>query len=555
MTCSMEQMNSLQIKEEYKQGLMQFCQIQENAQACAELCAAGPEAIVEAFTEAEVLMQQSAQDGSLQEMAGEMSQRIPEMQGQQMPPQQAPPQAPPQGFADGGLATLGRYNDDKMVHAETGEMLVPVNVLQNNPSLERGIQTALRSEGVNPERFRVGGIGSYNPDTGMQEFGLWNEIKKIGKKILPIAVAVVAPQLASSAFYGGAALSATQSALWTAAGTTLATKAVNPDMSWGKAMTAGAVAGTVSFGVDSFKAGEFGGTTPGAEMTGFNTGNEGQRVGDVFSGDFEYANKQAPQKPPSNGAGNLMKADGVPMEGADVDLMAEANQTMLDNASNKYLNSPTPENRASYLKIKDSLKVDKSLLEDPVGWFGDQSTMSKASIGLGGAGLIGGLSGAFDAEPVERPAGYDMQTDPDQQYGGRPYETRQNQLMAGVDRPDAGIAAIQNSAPQSGYSYGIGGIPQYGPPPLTPEEVQAREAAYNASIRGYPGVPPYAQINAADGGYIRGQGTETSDSIPANLSDGEFVMTAQAVRGAGKGSVRDGARRMYQMMDELERRA
>ena len=34
-------------------------------------------------------------------------------------------------------------------------------------------------------------------------------------------------------------------------------------------------------------------------------------------------------------------------------------------------------------------------------------------------------------------------------------------------------------------------------------------------------------------GDINGPGTETSDDIPAMLSDGEFVMTGQAVRGAG----------------------
>ena len=57
------------------------------------------------------------------------------------------------------------------------------------------------------------------------------------------------------------------------------------------------------------------------------------------------------------------------------------------------------------------------------------------------------------------------------------------------------------------------------------------------------------------GGESRGPGTGTSDSIPAMLSDGEFVMTADAVRGAGGGDRREGARRMYQMMDNLERSA
>ena len=41
-------------------------------------------------------------------------------------------------------------------------------------------------------------------------------------------------------------------------------------------------------------------------------------------------------------------------------------------------------------------------------------------------------------------------------------------------------------------------------------------------------------------------------SIPAMLSDGEFVMTAKAVKGAGNGDRMQGARKMYEMMDQLE---
>ena len=68
-----------------------------------------------------------------------------------------------------------------------------------------------------------------------------------------------------------------------------------------------------------------------------------------------------------------------------------------------------------------------------------------------------------------------------------------------------------------------------------------------------------------DGGYIEGPGTGRSDSIPARiyqdgqpvqearLSDGEFVMTERAVRGAGNGDRAKGAARMYRMMREFEK--
>jgi hypothetical protein len=58
---------------------------------------------------------------------------------------------------------------------------------------------------------------------------------------------------------------------------------------------------------------------------------------------------------------------------------------------------------------------------------------------------------------------------------------------------------------------------------------------------------------AAVGGEVEGPGTGTSDSVPARLSDGEFVVTAKAVRGAGGGDRDVGSARMYDMMSNLER--
>ena len=56
----------------------------------------------------------------------------------------------------------------------------------------------------------------------------------------------------------------------------------------------------------------------------------------------------------------------------------------------------------------------------------------------------------------------------------------------------------------------------------------------------------------AGGGEVDGPGTGTSDSVPARLSDGEFVLTAKAVKGAGGGDRDIGAARLYDMMSELE---
>ena len=57
---------------------------------------------------------------------------------------------------------------------------------------------------------------------------------------------------------------------------------------------------------------------------------------------------------------------------------------------------------------------------------------------------------------------------------------------------------------------------------------------------------------------VEGPGTETSDDIPAMLSDGEFVINSRAVKGAdptGQGNRYAGAQNLYNMMRNFEMRA
>ena len=56
-------------------------------------------------------------------------------------------------------------------------------------------------------------------------------------------------------------------------------------------------------------------------------------------------------------------------------------------------------------------------------------------------------------------------------------------------------------------------------------------------------------------GMINGPGNGQSDDIPAMLSDGEFVMTKQAVMAAGNGDREQGTKKMYEMMYSLEDKA
>ena len=92
---------------------------------------------------------------------------------------------------------------------------------------------------------------------------------------------------------------------------------------------------------------------------------------------------------------------------------------------------------------------------------------------------------------------------------------------------------------------------------------------------GIPGVLPFNNLQFVAGGgeanfprkngQIAGPGTETSDDIPAMLSDGEFVVNAKAVRGIGNlmgkrpkskaAQRREGARAMYKLQKAGERAA
>ncbi len=63
------------------------------------------------------------------------------------------------------------------------------------------------------------------------------------------------------------------------------------------------------------------------------------------------------------------------------------------------------------------------------------------------------------------------------------------------------------------------------------------------------------EMDMRTGGFIPIGKKERADDVPARLSKNEFVMTADAVRAAGGGSVNKGAKRMYEVMNKLEARA
>ena len=69
------------------------------------------------------------------------------------------------------IGGLGRFGDTYMVHAEEGETVVPMEVLNKSPILKKRLFKTMRDMGIDPERYIVGNeLNSKNPLTGQPEF-------------------------------------------------------------------------------------------------------------------------------------------------------------------------------------------------------------------------------------------------------------------------------------------------------------------------------------------------------------------------------------------------
>ena len=84
------------------------------------------------------------------------------------------------------------------------------------------------------------------------------------------------------------------------------------------------------------------------------------------------------------------------------------------------------------------------------------------------------------------------------------------------------------------------------------EGIMSSEQAFNM---GGTVLPQGMEMDYRQGGMIPMGSKERADDVPARVSKNEFVMTADAVRAAGGGSVNKGAQKMYQLMNNLEARA
>ena len=148
-----------------------------------------------------------------------------------------------------------------------------------------------------------------------------------------------------------------------------------------------------------------------------------------------------------------------------------------------------------------------------------ESTLGKIALIGGGTALLSGL-GQEDQKIFEEPAF------PTGEYRGGKLTTKDD---------DGNIISFDGGDSEQRTAY-------Y-------DQLRRNTDAKEKAVNSYD---QFGVFSAAIGGEVTGPGTGTSDSVPARLSDGEFVVTADAVRGAGGGDRNVGAARMYDMMSQLE---
>lgn len=99
-------------------------------------------------------------------------------------------------YSNSGLAALGRNEDSFLAHVAPGEMVVPPVI---SDKTKRRIDTELRYAGLDPRNYHVGEYMTINPITGMPEFGFLSKvfkgIKKVVKAPLKVAKKVVKSDL------------------------------------------------------------------------------------------------------------------------------------------------------------------------------------------------------------------------------------------------------------------------------------------------------------------------------------------------------------------------
>jgi hypothetical protein len=466
------------------------------------------------------------------------------------------------------MASYGRYGDDKLVHAETGELIVPKALIEDNPKLRDSIFGHLRDMGIeDPERYVVGSrANSINPDTGLPEFFLKNlfkkvskAVKKVSKKVVKLvkkAAPVIIPIALNTLFPGMGYIY--QGALGAGIGTLVQGGSIKD--AFKNALIGGAIGGAtagISGGLNAapgqtFSQGAVSGikdaarlsnlTTAGQQLAsgqfgqaGFDAVTDAQNIADLGAvPDTAIAPSDTVSQATDFGAGQgpeTLDFTGQKIEYPGAQNFSQVQEPGFFEKAGDYFfrGGQSSADIAATQSLKDSAAVSKKLAQ-----YG-YKTLAEAPLSVQNAAIAAGEAAASAAGP-----GFFTKFGPSAAaIGGATY------LAGGfeapeVEEPDLGPTGADKLR-------------------LTPYEYLIGQQ--NLRTRGSQGPTVVPTTYAAEGGEIfprrvggimPNEGTPGKDSVRAMLMPGEFVMTTDAVKGLGNGDNDKGISNMYQMMRGLE---
>lgn len=517
------------------------------------------------------------------------------------------------------IAAQGRGEDTALAHLRPGEVVLPPEMFED-AQFEAMVENRFNELDLDPEAHVVGlGIASLNPITGLEEFGFFKKlakgvkkvVKKVVKPVAKIAQFIPGPwqpiaALANKAFtvYDVAKGRANPLNLLTVAG----------PLATGGGLTKN-IGDITKAGSGSFLSGI------GKGLTGTASSLRGG-IGSLFSNPAQALTKDLP---------NLLKtANYQGMSPADrtADAVSRLRQLTQDPSVNNLVQGfrkagMTPVQQIQALQkagaggsMLGNIFSGQTTLGNVLGGIGQPGQQSGGGLGslfgggtpgqsrigmiedflkgrpsdpvrqgsglgsflsgmTGGQGGLGGLGtlGAIGAAGLLGKLAYDEAKN----RKGVALTPLTQEGSTGRYNIEAEIARRTGQPAPNPVEYGLlptGTIPTLSGGRPTPRAEETQQPVMTARYGG--AVMPMAYAKGGNvatedfermNGGINGEGTETSDDVPAMLSDGEFVMTGQAVRGAGafdlskgKGGIitltpnggesrEGGTALMYEMMD------
>ena len=448
------------------------------------------------------------------------------------------------------LAAEGTGEDTVLAHLRPGEVVLPPEFMQD-AEFESQVEAKFNEFNLDPATAMVGsGIATLNPMTGLEEFGIFKKIgkslKKVAKKIAPVAgplanfIPGVGPVLAAGI---GAATNV-------AAGKGLSGAISGALGGYGTGKLMGGIGGLGSVGGKAVGPGGFQDLGFFDKFRALGSGAKAG-IGSLFGGPQQSVQDIYAGADPST----QVRIDRLLSEGAsEAEILQNLSQSGMMPQAGGGLGSlfGGTKGQSRLGMIEDLLKGRPS---DPV----RQGGLGQIFSGAGGAGGMGGGFGLGDVGAAGLAGLFGkLAYEEAKKAKGVPLTPLVTMGPTGRYNIEAEIARRMGQQAPNPVEFGLlpeGTIPQlsggmaYGGP------VQAF-ADGGAVAMMNEGGEMEVEIDMDDfdrmNGDINGPGTETSDEIPAMLSDGEFVMTGRAVRGAGSYELQKGENGIISLIPSFE---